>query len=258
MDEPGYEYEDKPKRYRPNGGWDLPPNLTKVLLAILALLAAGFTIKIIFAPEHTWNEFIFGQREDSRPTATVESVQTPAQDLATSTVSAPSPTVSTPTSTIVLITPSSPPTSTKAITPQPVASIVDTITIPGNSSEGVRFTADQQGYYTFQYVEGAYSTYPVNQIPANTNTWLTSVLAFKGEYPEFDGQIIRHDRAYFSVADTRRYWPSEADASRAAAGSRVRIHLGAGEILTLIAVDEQSYYFDNPGGVVLEVLFTPS
>jgi len=50
------DFEDeKPKRGQRNGGWDLPPNLTKLIVSLLGLFGAGAacTAVVIFAPQWT-------------------------------------------------------------------------------------------------------------------------------------------------------------------------------------------------------------
>ncbi len=149
--------------------------------------------------------------------------------------------------------PSSPP-RVQPITPQvPQPVSLGTIRIPGNSNQGIQIRIDQSGYYMFRYVSGAYSTYPLNQSPSGTKTWLTAVLIFKGPRALWEGESVKGDSSFARVADTA-YWSSAQEAENASRGMITRASLNKGDVLTLIAVDGQSYYSDNPGEVTLELL----
>lgn len=142
------------------------------------------------------------------------------------------------------------------VTPIPATSL-GTVEIPGNSNQGIQLRAQESGTYVFRYVSGSYSTYPTERIDEGMKTWLTAVVVFKGERAEWDGMNVKDDAAFLRVADTGRYWESAEKAENSAREMRAQARLDRGEVLTLIAVDKQAYYFDNPGQVVLELLFFP-
>lgn len=60
-DESFDDYPRKAKRHPPR---DVPPNLAKILLALIGVIGGGLVLKITFAPELTWNEIFFGALDD--------------------------------------------------------------------------------------------------------------------------------------------------------------------------------------------------
>jgi|GEM_PF-4762972 outer membrane murein-binding lipoprotein Lpp len=140
-------------------------------------------------------------------------------------------------------------------TPAPVS--IGTITVPGNSSEGIRFNVTQTGTYIFKYVSGSYSTYPANKTPpAGVMTWLTAVRVFKNRPVAWNGDAISEQNDYRIV--DYAYFPNASEAEAAAQGHSLTVSLLNGDYLILVGVDGKQYYSDNPGEVVLEVLYTPS
>ena len=141
------------------------------------------------------------------------------------------------------------------IVPTPTPVSIGTISVPGNSSEGTRFTASQSGLYIFRYVRGAYSTYPTDGIPAGQATWLTAVRIFKNRPTEWNGDAIS-DLADYRAVDYA-YFYSQREVEERAEGQSLTLSLLQGDYLILVAVDGRPYYSDNPGEVVFEVLFIP-
>ncbi|MBI3175128.1 MAG: hypothetical protein HYZ25_15485 [Chloroflexi bacterium] len=149
---------------------------------------------------------------------------------------------------------STPEIPTIAPTPTPVS--IGQISVPGNSSEGIRFTATQAGTYSFKYISGSYSTYPENKKPpVGTLTWLTSIRVFKNRPIAWNGIAISDDPDY-SVVDFS-YYSSPSEVENLAKGSVLTVSLLQGDYLIFVAVDELPHYSDNPGAVVFEVLYTP-
>jgi len=150
------------------------------------------------------------------------------------------------------VLPSAPP----AIVPTPTPVSIGTISIPGNSSEGLVFPVTQSGLYAFKYISGAYSTHRVEQIPSGQATWLTAVRVFKNRPAEWNGDAIS-DFPEYNLADAL-YSFSASEAESKVQGHILTVSLLQGDYLTLVAVDGRPYYSDNPGAVVFEVFFTPS
>lgn len=143
------------------------------------------------------------------------------------------------------------------IPPTPVPVSIGTIVVPGNSSEGIRFNVTQTGVYTFKYVSGSYSTYAANQTPpAGVLTWLTAVRVFKNRPIAWNGEAISEQNDY-RIVDFA-YFPSASEAEAAAKGHSLIVSLLNGDYLILVGVDRLPYYSDNPGEVILEVLYTPN
>jgi hypothetical protein len=136
--------------------------------------------------------------------------------------------------------------------PEPVA--LGIIKVPGNSNQGVQLKIKEAGLYAVRYKSGSYSTFPNSEISAGQKTWLTMIHIFKGAQAEWDGETLKHEAVYKSVANTG-FWPSSEEAENVAQDSNVQAYFNYGEVLTLIADDNRVSYADNPGEVILEVLF---
>lgn len=142
-------------------------------------------------------------------------------------------------------------------TPTPV--ILGTITVPGNSNEGYTFRAQVPGQYVFRYISGAYSVYPPNSdsIPEDFDPWLSDIRAFKNRPIQWNGEDISEtsDFRIINLGYNATAEGAEQDAREFSAP--VTISLAQGDVLHLVGVDKRSSYNDNPGEVVLEVLFYP-
>ncbi len=141
-------------------------------------------------------------------------------------------------------------------TPAPVS--LGTISVPGNSNEGMLFTASRSGQYIFKYVNGAYSTYPLNRIPEGLATWLADVRVFKNRSVEWIGNDISEHPEYRIINLGYSFSADEAEAQAKEYSVPVSISLAQGDTLILVAIDKKDAYNDNPGEVVLEVLFVPA
>lgn len=140
-------------------------------------------------------------------------------------------------------------------TPMPVS--IGTISVPGNSSEGTKFTATKAGIYAFKYTGGSYSTYPESKKPpAGTLTWLTAVRVFKNRPVEWNGIAISNYSDYRAV--DYAYYASASEVENIAKGSVLTVSLLQGDYLIFVAVDELPYYSDNPGEITFEVFYAPN
>lgn len=170
-------------------------------------------------------------------------------------------TSATPTATnTTLPTPTANPTATatasQSPSPRPVTQAssrryLTRISIPGSSSNGVQFIAEQSGTYEFRYGGGAYSTNSTD-LPA----WRTAVFAFIGgvQWRSDSGglQRLNESAMAFRVADPGTFW-DEQSAMNAANGRYNTYYLRAGQALVLVAVDHLGFYGDNTGQVELDI-----
>ena len=145
------------------------------------------------------------------------------------------------------------------ITPMPTATSIGTISVPGNSNQGTLFTASRTGRYVFKYVSGAYSTYPLNRTPPEgVLTWLADIRGFLNRPVEWNGRAISENTDFRIVSLGYSTTADEAQAKATKYSVPVSISLAQGDRLLLVAVDHKEAYNDNPGEVVLEVLFAPT
>jgi len=141
------------------------------------------------------------------------------------------------------------------IVPTPIPSTIGTIVVPGSSNLGVKFASTASGFYTFRYVSGSYSTYPAGNTPSDIKSWLTAIRIFKNRDVEWNGIAIS-DFPDVNLSDFNfNFTAAEAEAK--AKGSSTTIQLQEGDYLILVGVDGKPDYSDNPGEVVLEVLYVP-
>jgi len=155
----------------------------------------------------------------------------------------------------IQVTPEIETPSVPVILPTPTPVLIGRLSLPGNTREGIKFSASQSGTYIFKYVSGAYSTYPEGSIPSGLKTWLTAYRVFLNRSPEWNGIAIS-DYPDFSFADYN-FQSSASDAENKAQGFSLSVHLLKGDYLIFVPVDEKPYYGDNPGEVLVDVYFTP-
>jgi hypothetical protein len=87
-------------------------------------------------------------------------------------------------------------------------------------------------------------------------TWLTAVRVFKNRPILWDSESMNGETDY-RIADFG-YFATDTEAEVTAEKALpLTISLLAGDYLILVAVDNLSDYFDNPGEVILEVFYTP-
>ncbi|MEP0764126.1 MAG: hypothetical protein HRF48_15460 [Chloroflexota bacterium] len=76
-------YDDYPRKTKRHPPRDVPPNLAKVLLALIGTIGGGLVLslvlKITFAPELTWNGIFFGASDDKALVVTA----TPQDNIST-------------------------------------------------------------------------------------------------------------------------------------------------------------------------------
>ncbi len=129
-------------------------------------------------------------------------------------------------------------TSVPQIQPTPIPISLGTFIVPGNSSEGIKFTATQPGLYIFRYLRGSYSTYPSDRIPSGEATSLTAVRVFWNRQVTWDGVAI--GASDFNVADAT-YSSNSSEAESKVQGQGLTISLLQGDYLILVAVDRRPY-----------------
>jgi len=172
--------------------------------------------------------------------------------------------------TTIVVTPivAMQPTNTFAPTATPKPVSLGRIRIPGNTEEGVRFTAHQDGQYIFTYVSGAYSPWPDAQ-PAEPK-WRTSVSVYKNRpiewvqrpyNPEDDKSIIYKEPSNPDGFIGNYNVTTQAESVGIARTTHsLRFDLRAGDYLIFVVSDDQGWY-NNPapniGEVVFEVSFIP-
>jgi hypothetical protein len=96
----------------------------------------------------------------------------------------------------------------------------------------------------------------LGKVPAGISPWLTSVIVFRANSAPFDGKVLRKSDAILWVADN----DYSADRDEAVAKARAYpgdqdVDLVAGDVITLVGVDEIQAYADNPGTVALRMSF---
>ena|SRR5487761_2380663 len=87
--------------------------------------------------------------------------------------------------------------------------------------------------------------------------WLTAVMVFQGTSAQWQGETIDGSQALLNLFATS-YFATEQGAEDSAKGQSESASLTAGQSITLIAVDSQSYYYDNVGGVNLTIALRPN
>jgi hypothetical protein len=135
----------------------------------------------------------------------------------------------------------------------PAAGQVATLAVRGDSQGGVQISFSKTGTYRFTYVKGAYAVWPSGKAPPGVRPWLTSVIIFKGSRAPFRDHELNQSDAILRIEDNG-YSATEGEAeTKAGDPDAVFADLQAGEIVTLIGVDDHFAYFDNPGEVIIEL-----
>lgn len=211
------------------------------------------------------------------PTETLERLQitpTEAVRVPTST-SAPAPLLPTPTTTSEPPThtpePPSPTAEPPSPTPDPPTPIPDpvvtSITVLANAGDGVAFIAPRDGSYQFLYAEGAYSAYPEGDPATPSAHWTTTIYVYRGSVvwgPHFD---VPREGETPKVGDTVgvlgvRSVTDGYSSTREAAVQRAysestpfTLNLVAGDMITLITIDERNNYSGNQGSVTVKIAY---
>lgn len=238
------------------------PTLTPltIRIAVISVVLAAITVILnalgLIPPYAIWLSHAGQSSAITSPRSTVPQAAD-ADGREISDIPATSLPQSLPTNTIVSVLTDTPIMPT-LVPPTPVPQTATMMLhVPGNNPRGTPFRATSTGTHIIRYIDGAYSTYPVGKGPNGTLTWLTAVFVYKGVSVQWDGDRIRDEDTFVRIADNS-YFATRDEAINAA---RIRntertIYLSAGEIITLIAVDGQSFYDDNPGNIDLEIVFT--
>ncbi|MCX6902449.1 MAG: immunoglobulin domain-containing protein [Verrucomicrobia bacterium] len=128
--------------------------------------------------------------------------------------------------------------------------------VPGNAESGVTFVATNTAVYRFTVTRGAYSDYPAGD-PAG-NGWISGIFMYKNRSVEWvqrpSGIIDPGNQDYF--VGSMAFQPTAQAAEAIALGMSVDVPLVESEFLKLLASDSRGWYWDNPGGVTLQLSLT--
>lgn len=126
-------------------------------------------------------------------------------------------------------------------------------TVPATKNSGATYQAQETGWYTFEYVESAYTGEAAN---AHEAGWATLILIFDGEQPKWKRNSLDYDhaRSVFGYGGEK----SRQDAINQTIGQKVKLELNTGDQVTFVAADGKLDYADNSGEIIFKVFFTPS
>jgi uncharacterized iron-regulated membrane protein len=127
--------------------------------------------------------------------------------------------------------------------------------IKGNSNQGIQITIPKTGNYRFEYLDGAYSAYPIGYANSDEHPWLTSIVVFPGDSVPWNGETMMTGEQLTSIADTNQIVYTQEEAIDLAKGQYTDTYLTQGQVFTLVAVDSQNAYYDNQGFVDLDWFF---
>lgn len=130
---------------------------------------------------------------------------------------------------------------------------LDVLAIPGNSVTGITYRINQSGNYVFRYLEGSYRKYALDKNLVGEATWSTAARIFKNRPVEWDGKMVSETADYRMFIES--LFDSKLEAESATAGNELSLWLVEGDELTFVAVDHKDYYYDNPGEIVVEVIY---
>jgi outer membrane protein assembly factor BamD (BamD/ComL family) len=135
----------------------------------------------------------------------------------------------------------------------PIKIPVTTIKIPANTSYGVQYQAPLTGYYTFQYVDSAWSAYNLSNVPARP--WGTLTLCYSGRssFHRWPDGGLDETGMLFKLGSTNDFLNKEA-AIVSTHGAQKKVHLANNEWMTCVVSD--SYYLDNSGEIILDVYYS--
>jgi hypothetical protein len=124
-----------------------------------------------------------------------------------------------------------------------------TLSFQENAVGGVQYRIERTGTYKFEYLDGTFSAWPGDQGP-----WETTIVAFRGSSPIRDGSALSRGQQLFALGDLGKIGSKEEALSRAKnSPTSYQVALNAGDIVTLVAVDDDWAYNDNPGSVTVRV-----
>jgi hypothetical protein len=155
----------------------------------------------------------------------------------------------TPDTVVTQAPPTRPPTTPRPKTYQHLADLV----VPGTAVDGLQYPIARTGTYRFAYRDGAYSAWPDDRRPTDPS-WQTTTVVYRGGTAPRDGDGLDRAKQLFALAE----YPNSD--TQAAAVSKAKglpnyydVDLNAGEVVTLVVVDDSFAYDDNPGGVTVSV-----
>lgn len=118
-----------------------------------------------------------------------------------------------------------------------------TLSLAGDNDKGQFFTAPKNGDYTFQYVDSSYS--------AGNGKWCNVAVAFAGENVLWKDDGLDFNASLFAMGGCGDTMEEVVGGAR---GQEAKLSLEVGETITLVVGDSKSYYYDNRGSVMLDVL----
>lgn len=154
------------------------------------------------------------------------------------------------------------PTSLPTSTPVPpvVNQQLDPIIVSGLNQQGSTFTASNNGTYTFRIIGGPYSPW-LDESDEGYRGWLTLLSVYRNR----DGIMGVTDSGFRGPVDADSYigwgdYRSTTDQAMSDAQSNptYSIYLSAGEFITFVPIDEEGYYGDNRGDIILSVQYSGS
>jgi outer membrane protein assembly factor BamD (BamD/ComL family) len=134
----------------------------------------------------------------------------------------------------------------------PIKSHVTTIEIPADMAGGVRYQIPFTGYYSFHYVDSAYSAYDLSGDLAGVNPWNTQTYCYQGKSPRWSNGSL-DDTAVLFIFGSHDFINKEV-AIASTRGAQEKIHLIKNEWITCVVGD--SYYLDNSGEIILDVYYS--
>jgi tetratricopeptide (TPR) repeat protein len=132
---------------------------------------------------------------------------------------------------------------------------IATITVPGKIYLGAKYQVPVSGYFTFQYVDSAYTAYDLYSYNSpELRIWDTMVQCYKGEEPQWSGISLDASKALFTLGSMD--FSTKEIAIESTSGVYKKIRLEKGEWLTCVVADGKWDYSDNSGEVILDVYYS--
>jgi len=117
------------------------------------------------------------------------------------------------------------------------------LTIPVNSESGITYTIQQSGTYTFQYVEGTYTTQDTSPSFTGAGGYRTDILVFRGLGPIWNGSDLDRSQALEFNQGPLDDLKAAIDAAKAKPGRAE--YLKENDVITIIVPDKKGQYRDN-------------
>lgn len=129
------------------------------------------------------------------------------------------------------------------------------ITVPGNSHLGTKYLVPVSGYFTFQYVDSAYTAYDLYSYNSpELHIWDTMVQCYKGEEPQWNGIDLNSSSAFLKLGSLD--FSTKEIAIMSTSGAYKKIYLEKGQWITCVVADQKWNYIDNSGEIILDVYYS--